>query len=687
MATLEELRARSDALFTELLKAQASKPKRGDDGSFSWFDTDDALAAATLSFRLAALAGSAEKLEDGLAAALDAAEEEKASARPAEVQIALSLFVTHNRQGRQLTKPRTVAAAPELFSPPRVGDRRLAISVGGPSPGLDYWREDVLANEHHQHWHEVYPFTGIGPGTFAEWAQSHSTHDLVAILEALDPSQPWRDIVPTQTREQLAEIFAQVVGFARALPHELFTKLFRLNDRQGELFFYMHEQMLARYDAELLSHGLARVQPFGPDEWDKPIAAGHDPIEPQVEGFGKRKPNAKLPAAAVATLKTRWEEIDAALRAGRLHSRDGHEVPIDRENLGEAVEATVPKLRSSLAENMYDNLHGKGHVALSKLANPDGVMSQPVAAIRDPVFWQWHKAIDGIGERWQDTLDPYPFNDSPPVRIRDSFEGTEAQPWASPDIILCRTIDLPGGTDPAALGVQLFGGDNWSTDFTKASASAGGTTLQTLDELTTTMARVALGGNEIAYLTHEPFSYFIRIENPSGGKVEVTVRVFLVPAALENDRRAWIEMDKFLAELPAENRVVLYRSDEESSVVKRPVDKNPARVLRGGADPNENAYCDCGWPYTLLLPRGKSEGMPFRLLVLCTDASVDKVTQAEHCGSMSYCGAVDRYPDTRDMGYPFSRPFGPGPTAIQERILALECAAARTVTIRHTGGP
>ena len=41
----------------------------------------------------------------------------------------------------------------------------------------------------------------------------------------------------------------------------------------------MHQQMLARYDAELLSHGLARVEPFGPDDWDDAIAAGYDPEE------------------------------------------------------------------------------------------------------------------------------------------------------------------------------------------------------------------------------------------------------------------------------------------------------------------------------------------------------------------------------------------------------------------------
>jgi hypothetical protein len=35
------------------------------------------------------------------------------------------------------------------------------------------------------------------------------------------------------------------------------------------------------------------------------------------------------------------------------------------------------------------------------------------------------------------------------------------------------------------------------------------------------------------------------------------------------------------------------------------------------------------------------------------------------------------------MGYPFSRPFGSGGSAISDRIVGLGSAAARTVTIRH----
>jgi hypothetical protein len=68
-------------------------------------------------------------------------------------------------------------------------------------------------------------------------------------------------------------------------------------------------------------------------------------------------------------------------------------------------------------------------------------------------------------------------------------------------------------------------------------------------------------------------------------------------------------------------------------------------------------YCTCGWPYNLLLPRGTREGMSFRLAVVLTDWEVDRVGPESCCGSVSFCGALDQYPDKRQMGYPFDRRF------------------------------
>jgi hypothetical protein len=690
---MAQLRQRSEQLFTDLLQAQAQPAparRRGVRGAarptFSWFDPDDAVGATALAFRLAALSAARKRPTDALALALDHVEEEAGRSHPEGVRQGFALFVTHNVDGRRLHKPRTVVAAPGLFRPParpRPSSRR-AISTGGAAPQLDYWREDALANEHHQHWHEVYPYTGLPPRDFRAWAAATPRATMVEILESVDPAQDWQAQVPGASVEQLAEWFAQVVqADLRALSPELYRILFRLNDRQGELFFYMHQQMLARYDAELLSNGLTRVAPFGPSQWPKPIPEGHDPVG--LPGFGPRPPQRTLGAEDVSVLRALAREIRTALSNGALRSATGEAVSIDRTNFGEAVEAAVTQLRA-LDPSAYRGLHNVGHGRIARLSGPTGgVMRSTVTAIRDQVFWRWHKYIDDLNAEWQKGQPPYAFDDAPEVVMRNGLEDGSTVAWSSPDIILCRTADLPAGASPESLGSRLFGGDHWSEDFSAATATSGSTSLETVSELTTRIETVQFGGRAVRFLTHDPFSYFLRIENRTGRAREVTVRVFLAPAAQERDRRAWIEMDKFLLAVPAHTKLVAYRPDTASSVVKRPVDTDPTSALGGGGGPEENAYCDCGWPYTLLLPRGTAEGMESRLVVICTDAALDQVPEQDHCGSMSYCGAVDRYPDTRDMGYPFSRPFdGPAATAIRDAIVALPSAAGRTVTIRHT---
>jgi hypothetical protein len=199
------------------------------------------------------------------------------------------------------------------------------------------------------------------------------------------------------------------------------------------------------------------------------------------------------------------------------------------------------------------------------------------------------------------------------------------------------------------------------------------------------MQTASFGGKTVRFLAHEPFSYFLRLENTGAAKASITVRIFLVPDVTAKDRRAWIEMDKFMLEIPANTRRVVYRPDTESSVIKRPAETSPAAVTTGTPTSSEGSYCDCGWPYTLLLPRGTPAGMPYKLLVICTDGAIDQVGMPDHCGSMSYCGSVDRYPDARDMGYPFARPFpGATATAIRDATLGVPSMAARSVTIRTT---
>jgi hypothetical protein len=223
MATLVSLRERSELLFTALLEAQTRRPARGRAAArleeFSWFEPAHAVAAVSLSFRVAALAASRARVNDALELAWDHVEEEVAVADPERVRQGFALFVTHNRDGRRLAKPRTVSAAPDLFRPPRARPRRRGtapISIGGAAPQLDYWREDALANEHHQHWHEVYPYTGLPPRDFRAWATSTPRSTMVAILEELAPDDDWAARLQGATVTQLAQLFAPKWSAPRA---------------------------------------------------------------------------------------------------------------------------------------------------------------------------------------------------------------------------------------------------------------------------------------------------------------------------------------------------------------------------------------------------------------------------------------------------------------------------------------
>jgi len=747
---LAEVQDRSKRVFTELLRASARAPHRAapqpetpaaaapaseaDQASlpvrFSVFDPAQAAAASQLALGLSVLAAASDNLAEGLDAALTQASEAAQTEDPELVHHALSLFVTHSREGRRLVKPRTVVAEPGKFPPSTLAaeggaaalEAEAAGSTGTERP-LDFWREDPLANEHHEHWHEVYPFSGLFPSDWRQWAASADRQGLRELLERLDPAPDWEAFLASADADATADAFLRRASavfqqgqdawrqFTNSLSARAFGTLFHLNDRQGELFFYMHQQMLARYNTERLAHDLDPVVPLS--DLTAPIAEGYDPgpALKQFDGFRERLPGRTLASEDATQLEAWRTAIQTATQDGQFLGPTGP-VAITRTNIGENVEGTVARLRPQMDREIYRGLHNFGHNFISSRSEPDdqgqsfGVMASTRTAIRDPVFWRWHKEIDELNYQWQQTQDAYDLAaDAPAVVVRHTLNRT-AEPWASPDLIVCRTAELPGSDTPdflqsggQRLGEVAFGGDRWDLDFTQAEVVlADGTTFPTTAELTTTVKQRELvidpppgqrgppWRGTIDYLTHEPFCYFLRFENPGQQDLSVTVRLFLAPEQVPGDaaeeRRWWIELDKFIQLVPAGRRIVVFRPDELSSVIKKPADKDPAALPqpRPGDDDDGGSYCQCGWPYTLLLPQGTPVGMGFRLLVLLTDAAKDQVPEPGHCGSMSYCGAADRYPDAREMGYPFSRPFT---KPITDTLLALDNTAGRRLIIRR----
>jgi tyrosinase len=635
---------------------------------FSPFNMIQMLHATELAHSFATLADSQEGAA-GLSAVLEAADKATATDDPQLVKHALMLFMTHHPTGNQLKIPALEKRAPQLVLPSKPALRVPALIAGAPSEDvLKYFREDPKANEHHDHWHLVYP-----------WSGDSNTGSI--------------------------------------------------KERQGELFLYMHEQMLARYDAERLAAGLAPVKPLpSMEDYREPIPEGYDPGSELVEGqtaqgqdipFSTRpadKQMGDLPGGLTVAVLKRWgDNLRQAAENGAF--QDGTQVTADL--LGATIEASKatadPDVRNFInalvtgtgdsntyqrfLNSSYGSHHNDGHGFLADIDDPQnpnvvpGVMTLPATAIRDPVFFRWHKHIDDISFNWQEKRQAaYDFSDAPGVLLRKGLSGA-APEHQSPDIILCfKDVILPRGgddTDAAwqAYGEKNFGGANWDKDFSASNITTG--------ELQTTLRQrpVIKDGKQIDtiyYLYPREFFYFLRVENRLAQAQDVTVRIFLVPTGsyagipeVAEDRRKWIEMDKFRYTLQPSQRAVIFQRAVASSVIRKPAVQTFDPVVLGDSQPGDgsDANCDCGWPYNLLLPQGTRQGMKFRLLVMLTDWTIDQVPADTTCGSMSYCGAKDRYPDSRAMGYPFDRPF-PAGQSIAQTIAAQNNIATRDITIK-----
>ncbi|CAG8714167.1 7023_t:CDS:2, partial [Racocetra fulgida] len=314
---------------------------------------------------------------------------------------------------------------------------------------------------------------------------------------------------------------------------------------------------------------------------------------------------------------------------------DTNKTPVTAELLGRAIESG---LQSSMTGfDQYGPFHNNGHMLLAFINFQNtkeldrGVMGDVRVACRDPVFWKWHRHVDDLFRMYQEKLGPNHFNDCPPVQI------------SSDGIILCFKDKIPGikglkdpqqDIEATKWGEQTFGGHNFHKEHDR----------QSTNELETKMKQ-----RKHAWIEDDQSTQIIE---------------YLFPRECFNE---WIEIDKFKQELPPKCGTVVARDCDRSSVVRQPpqktideLDDTAIAANTEDQESDEEQYCDCGWPFHLLLPRGSRNGMKFKLFVFISDWEKDKVHHVTRCGSLSFCGAErpkDKYPDVRPMGYPFDRPF------------------------------
>ncbi|XP_046387013.1 phenoloxidase 2-like [Ischnura elegans] len=536
---------------------------------------------------------------------------------------AMSVAILHRPDTRGLQLPPMSEILPEKFVDGGVFDRareqsnvrnegtRVPIEIPRDYTASDleeehrvaYFREDVGINLHHWHWHLVYPFQA---------------------------------------------------------PLNIVRK-----DRRGELFFYMHQQIQARYNFERLCNRLGRVkrllnlrEPIEEGYFpklDTLVASRNYPPRPSGSKLSDINREADQIRFDIADLERWRDRIIEAIQIGRVINTKGEVVELTEEGgidiLGDIVEASI----LSINPNLYGNVHNLGHFLLALPHDPDqrhletfSVMADPTTAMRDPVFYRWHAFTDDLFQIHKRTLPSYPANklDYQGVRITNIEVTTKGAGknemttfWEQNDIDLSRGLDFtPRGPVFARL----------------------------------------------TQLQHETFTYKIQVENTSNSQRMGTVRIYLAPKFDErgqpwlfrDQRNMFIELDKFVVTLGRQKTSTITRESSQSSITipfeSTFRDLESSRPSTGGQALEAFNYCGCGWPQHMLIPRGTPEGFPCQLFIMISDIKDDMVEGSSAgngaCAeSASFCGIRDKkYPDRRSMGYPFDRVPRSGVDTLQQ---------------------
>ncbi|KAG8177965.1 hypothetical protein JTE90_014708 [Oedothorax gibbosus] len=513
---------------------------------------------------------------------------------------ALSVAVAHREDCKGVTLPPIQEVFPDRFVPAETinlaakeaknkptEDVLVEIEDTGnilePEYKLAYFREDIGINAHHWYWHVVYP---------ANW-NTELTH--------------------------------------------------KVKDRKGELFYYMHQQMCARYDAERLSNGLTRMVAFHNFEEELEGYAPH--LTSLVSGlhYASRPRGFSLRDLTDVDVQDmeRWRErIMEAIDLKHVHDSHGAEVKLDEAHGADILGAIIEASSDSPNKGYYGSLHNWGHVMMARMHDPDGrfqenpgVMSDTSTSLRDPIFYRWHRFIDNIFQEYKATLKPYTLEQLqfPGVKI------THCEVKAKETNVVTTFMKEDQ--------LDLKHGINFGTDH-----------------------KIQV---KYRHLDHEPFSVVINVENSSGAPKHATVRVFLAPKYDElgnrltrNDQRAlFIELDKFHKQLAPGANTISRNAIDSSVTLAHTYTFDELRAGQSGSS-DASEYCSCGWPEHMLVPKGTHKGMEFELFVMLTDYTEDNPEGANVktiCNdAVSYCGAKDqKYPDKKPMGFPFDRPFLP----------------------------
>ncbi|XP_068618115.1 acidic juvenile hormone-suppressible protein 1-like [Battus philenor] len=423
-----------------------------------------------------------------------------------------------------------------------------------------------------------------------------------------------------------------------------------IKDRRGELFWFYHRQIVARYYMERLSNGLGEIPILGVDV----VQPGYQPEISYYNGiqFPVRPNHFHLDQPEFVEALTKIMDYEHRVREvidqGYIVNEIGEHVNIRNPEaidvLGRLIEANVdspnPQYYKDFISMWYQVLGNS--VGYKKQYYKDviplvvpSVLEHYQTALRDPAFYMIWKRVLGLFSDWQKKLPLYKVEELkvPSVEIR-SVEVDKLVTYFEHSYY--------------NVSNHLYMNERES----KA----------VVDEVSVLVQR--------PQLNHKVFTF--RVNVSSEVAKSVVVKFFLAPKydskgyeiPLHENYENFFLFDQFVYDLPVGDSVIKRESTENFYGVRGwapgyEVYEKAYNALHGQGQFVQTSYEIDGIPDHLLLPKGRVGGMPFLVLVHISEYRPCKIPyQSNYDPTVSYgLGSGARYLTDEPFGYPLDRPL------------------------------
>uniref|UniRef100_A0A1I8Q8C7 Larval serum protein 2 n=1 Tax=Stomoxys calcitrans TaxID=35570 RepID=A0A1I8Q8C7_STOCA len=425
-------------------------------------------------------------------------------------------------------------------------------------------------------------------------------------------------------------------------------------DKRGELYLYVHQQLLARYYLERLSNDVGEIPHFNM----------YDAYEPGYFSNlryyqGVSFPN--RPNAYNFYQSDNYEAIDSIhLYGARIAeyvdtTTDDYRTAV--EKLGNMLEGNLDSVnlkKYGSLDRFYRNLVSQSR-PYGKYGEPlPGTQSHYETSLRDPIFYSIYKEI--LEYYW---------------RLTAHF------PEYKHDDLVFPGVSLDKVHVPDALYTYF---EYFDADISNAVNVGIATSEVTTDELYKFGRNSVYHGESFVIkarqlrLNHHPFEFTLDVTSDKAQKA--IVKIFIGPKYdenghdlyLEKNYKNFFELDHYIVDLVAgvnhlkrsceefgmwvEDRTTyfeLYRKVMDATVSDYKFQLN-----------QEQAHC--GVPRRMMLPAGKKGGMPFQFFFMVFPYHAPEVEQYSTFDPVLSCGvgSGSRYIDSLPFGFPFNRPIKHG---------------------------